>query len=376
MPDSFKQIDLTTSLVSDIAGLRSLESEWNDLLARSTSPQMFLSWEWVVSWLDAIENRIIPFVVVVRDGDGRLRGLAPLYHWRYKFLKLWVDVLQPLADHHTGIMYPGLIIDREHPVAVSRAIGAELLKRKKDYDLIWIPRMGTWHDEVLHLTEGLRDTSLTIRQRPCSYSSTQLPNNVEEYTQQLTRKVSQNLRRATRKVEQAGGEVVTCDNKADLEEFKQALYFLHDRRWTQKGELGLFERRPLAKRFYEEFLPRAAALDWLRIKAIRADDSFKAIKLGYAYDKSLLSVQAGFDPEYISGAANVLLFDVICGAIDEGLEVYDFLCPHTKHKGQWNAKERFGADLYIASNSLISRAIAKAGVWPNGRYLQPIKIPT
>jgi hypothetical protein len=336
---------------------------------------MFLTWEWVVSWLDAIENEIVPFVVVVRDGAGRLCGLAPLYFWRYKFLKLWVDVLRPLGDHHTGIMYPGWILDREDPIAVSRAIGGELSRRKRDYDLIWIPRMGTWNQEVLHLTEGLKDTSLTVRQRPCSYSATQLPSNVEEYSKQLTRKVGQNLRRAARKVSKDGGEIITCDNKADLDDFKQALYFLHDKRWTQKGELGLFERRPLAKRFYEEFLPRAAALDWLRVKAIRADNEFKAIKLGYSYGKSLLSVQAGFDPEYVSGAANVLLFDVISGAIEEGLEIYDFLCPHTKHKGQWNAVERFGADLYIASNSLISAAIARAGVWPNGRYLQPTKIP-
>ncbi|MCU7853324.1 MAG: GNAT family N-acetyltransferase [Candidatus Thiodiazotropha sp. (ex Monitilora ramsayi)] len=367
---------LSVSVITDIPELRALEPEWNNLLKRSSTQQMFLTWEWVVSWLDAIENKITPYTVTVRDTDGRLCGLAPFYFWRYDLLKFPIDVLRPLADHATGLMYPSWIIDEDNSTAISTAIATELANRRKDFDLIWMPRMASWNPGVDYIEKGFQHTGLTVRKRPTSYSAIQLPSTTDEYRGILSKSVAKNLRWRLNKIRKSEGAIVECNNTTDVDQFMHALFDLHGKRWRQKGEAGVFVRRPLEKRFYEEYLPKAASTGWLRLKAIKSSNTFKAIKLGYAYDNTLLSVQGGYDPDYISGAANVLLFDVICGAIEEGLEVYDFLNTHTNHKNQWRGEERFGIDLYVTSNSLISKAISQLGIWPTGRYLRPIEIQT
>ena len=150
-----------------------------------------------------------------------------------------------------------------------------------------------------------------------------------------------------------------------------ALFYLHRLRWQSVGQSGSFVRAPTEAKFHELFAPIALRNNWLRLSALMDGDSFKAVQIGYVYDRTFNSLQEGFDPSAIRGAGNALRGHVIENLIDEGIRDYDFLGGHTDHKHRWSANERFGAEFVIANNSFKGWLTRIIGIWPTGLYLRP-----
>jgi hypothetical protein len=70
--DTFK-----TEIIEDWETVTALESEWNGLLRDSKADIVFLTWEWIRSWVSVAGASVKPFVVVVRNSRTELVGLAP-----------------------------------------------------------------------------------------------------------------------------------------------------------------------------------------------------------------------------------------------------------------------------------------------------------
>src|SRR5207237_1286860 len=65
------------TVIRDPARLPTLDGEWDDLLARSASDTVFLTWDWLRTWYEIYGAEVEPCVVLVRE-DGRLLAAAPL----------------------------------------------------------------------------------------------------------------------------------------------------------------------------------------------------------------------------------------------------------------------------------------------------------
>ena len=89
------------------ASLDALREEWNPLLQRGATNTLFLTWEWQIAWWEAFGAGRNLYVVDVRDDDGALVGIAPLFHQE--------SLVDPAAS------LPALSVER--PVAVG---GGEL----------------------------------------------------------------------------------------------------------------------------------------------------------------------------------------------------------------------------------------------------------
>src|SRR5262245_7656565 len=57
--------------------LRGLRGAWDKLLHEAESTSVFQTWEWVTTWYEHFGSDQDMFVLTVRDGQGRLVGLAP-----------------------------------------------------------------------------------------------------------------------------------------------------------------------------------------------------------------------------------------------------------------------------------------------------------
>ena len=71
---------MEAKIVSSIEVLRDLKGEWNELLAKSKSNTIFLTWEWAYSWAECFVNgdREL-FVICLYDDGNRPIGIAPWY---------------------------------------------------------------------------------------------------------------------------------------------------------------------------------------------------------------------------------------------------------------------------------------------------------
>jgi CelD/BcsL family acetyltransferase involved in cellulose biosynthesis len=361
-------------LVEDWAGLRSLEPEWNPLLARSRADSIFLTWEWIDAWRQAVGEAVRPFVVALRDGQGRVQAIAPLYLGRLRLLGcLSYRTLRILGDYHSGAEYGDWIVPRDRE-QLAPVLASALAAARRCWDCIWMPNVAGWTGARERVLGACAASGLRVRDRPRDFSAAGLPDDYASFWKCLSANARSTIQRQARRIDAEGARFETCATGADVDTFLDALVDLNHRRWRSAGGEGTFHRKPLELAFYRHFTRRAFERGWLRIFALRVGDAFKAVQIGYAYGGSFLQLQEGFDPEAAPGLGNVLRSRAIEACIGEGLRSYDFLGEHTDHKRRWLARPRQGYDLLAGLPGAKNALVLSTGVWPTGRFLRPLPI--
>ncbi len=67
------------TLYRDESGFTALQNEWDDLLRRSRTDTIFLTWEWQTIWWRYVGARRGPLYLLAARDAGRLVGILPLY---------------------------------------------------------------------------------------------------------------------------------------------------------------------------------------------------------------------------------------------------------------------------------------------------------
>lgn len=364
---------LHAAVLRDWDALASLGDDWNRLLARSGADSVFLTWEWIRVWLDCGAGRWQPLIVVVRDADGTVVGIAPFYVAEYRLLHaLPVRVLRLAGDFPTGAEYGDWIVAREREPETCAAIGAALHATRGDWDCIWMPNVSGWSG-ALERTRLIADAAaLQLRARPIHFGYIDLPATLAEYENMLSANRRQQIRRKRRNLlKEPGVALASPRDPAQLARALEDLFRLHHARWMTRGDPGTFVRKPMQAEFYRRFAPVALARGWLRLHTLSHDGETKAIQYGYCYKGTFLQLQEGFDPAYQADAGNVLRHYAIESCIAEGLRHYDFLGEMTEHKTRWQATRRSGCDLLLVREGLRSLPLRLLPVWPTGRHLRP-----
>jgi len=364
-----------TEVLCEWAAIEGLRPEWNALLRASRADTVFLTWEWVAAWREAAGRFASPFVVAVRDAAGALVGLAPLYRAGFRLFGLLpYRGLRVLGDQDSGAEYGDFLAAASVEDEVARALAAGLAGSADAWDLLWMPNVPGWTGAYPRVAESGVAAGLAVRSRQRDFSAAHLPEDPPAFMKALSGNARSALGRQSRHVFEGSAVVFEqCRAGATLPAFLHALFELNHRRWTAVGQSGTFVRKPLERRFYEAFAPRALERGWLRLFALRSGDRFLAVQLGYAYRGTFFQLQEGFDPGAARGVGNVLRWKVIECCIEEGLRVYDFLGEHTEHKRRWLAERRVGYDLLLRRRTPMT--VAAAMFWPSGRYLRPTAIP-
>lgn len=365
-------IGLTAEIITVRDALESYAGEWNALLEQSAARTIFLTWEWISAWLDAVQPDARLLVVIVRDRDGRLIAIAPFYRTRMRLLGLVpYQCLRVIGDCDSGAEYPDVIIRHGFEDEAMSTVLAALLEHGDMWDCIWLPNVAGWTGAYERFRRGCDRTSLHLHQRARTFAAVKLPCTHEAFLMSLSHKRRAYVRRETRRLLRSQRvELAHCDTKTELPDFLAALFRLHHRHWASLGENGSFARHPRMASFYERFAAVALEKGWLRLYALKVCGAIKAVQYGYAYQGSFHAMQEGYDPNATHGIGNVLRNLVFEACIDEGLKIYDFLGGFTDHKRLWRAKERSGHDLFLGRRSLKNRLLFTQKVWPTGKYMQ------
>lgn len=362
---------LRAEVLRDWPAVDALADDWNGLLRRSAADCIFLTWEWIASWREAVGDSVRPLVIAVRDAAGTLVGLGPFYRSRLRLVRVIpYRTLRVLADGPTGAEYPDWIARRDREAEVMRTIAATLAGLAGEWDCLWMPRVSGWSGARERILDAARAEGLHGRQRAKPFAAVSLPATAGEYVARLSAKTRKNVRRETEKIlGRRGARVVSCRTPEEVPRFLEALFRLHHDRWVRKGDQGTFRRKPMGARFYERFAPRALAQGWLRLEGLEEDGELKAVQIGYVYGGVFHALQEGFDPAYEAGVGNVLRARVIEACIGAGLTAYDFLGGITPHKERWLAEPRDGYDLFLGRRNLRNVLLFWREVWPSGRFL-------
>lgn len=321
---------------AEVAGLKDL---WTRLLAASGSANIFLSWEWMANWLDLVGFWGRPRVLLVRDGAGEVKGLAPLFAERAGQASLAPRRLRFMgtgfgADHLGFIARAGEDITPE--------VVTWLTAGRRGWDIVELRWQAEQQAQRLAQALAAHNGAYASALEAADPSPLlRLPPSWEEYRERLGSNLRANLGRYRRKLEREHGAAFRCvRTPEELERVWAALVALHQTRWRDRGQPGSFVK-PYFEILHHRFARIALTQGWLRLYYLEARDRVIAALYCFRYGARVSYFQAGFHPAWAGyGPGRLLMAHAIRSAIEEGAAEFDFMRGGEDHKFRWSPEVR------------------------------------
>jgi CelD/BcsL family acetyltransferase involved in cellulose biosynthesis len=315
-----------------------LRSEWDDLLGANGC--VFLTHEWLFTWWRHLADGRELSIVTARE-DGRLCGVLPLAlrppdrirvtPRRLEFLGSgiigsdYLDViLRPGFEQQTLSAFADWLHGASHVLRLSQlrrgACVAQLLARALD------ARGWTVLDTKINICPFIDLSGHTW----------------ETYLASLTGNHRYNFHRRLKRL--AGSpdfrlQQPSCVNEVlrDLD----TLIELHRKRWQSRAEASEGFATDAIRAFHREFATLAFERNWLRLSTIWLGDRALASLYGLHYGDVFSFYQSGFDPEFASHSAGLVIMGLaIRKALEDGCVEYDLLHGDEEYKFHWTGKTR------------------------------------
>lgn len=336
---------------------RALGKEWNGLLHRSQSNNIFLTWEWMYTWWKHYGAGKDLFVVTVRGDDGVLIGLAPMCIKKVSFHGLAsLKAITFLGTEDVCSDYLDIIASPETHEMVVKAVFDYLDENSKSWDFIILSDVLADSGSYRHIISELDSRKagyFLSDEKECPYIS--LPESYEAYVTGLSKNTRYNLARRARNLD-AG--FFTYDGSESIEKVMEKLFELHGKRMESKtGGRSNF----LLKKLTDFHMEAARVFNdngALRIYSLLVGGEPVAMLYGFRYMDKFFYYQAGMDPDYEKQSAGmVLMANCIRDSIESGLKEFDFLRGSEAYKYKWTGTSRKIVNIVLRSGSLKGKAL-------------------
>jgi CelD/BcsL family acetyltransferase involved in cellulose biosynthesis len=353
-----------TVVITDLAELRSYETEWRELAERRGNA--FLTPEWFWSWMDSYRESVEPAVAATHRADGSLLGLMPLVVATTGRPRTLRFAGAAFADHLHPVCLP------EDEARVASAAAAALTTTTGRWTLAVLDNIDTdsrWCQAFVSApavvgVSAYRDSVLpAIEFGPGGWDAylTASSRNFREQARRLPRRLERVHRVSYRR---------TAD-ESELDRDMRTFFALHDERWSARGGSSLKGAR--ARIFLHHFARSALGRGWLRLWFLELDDVAVAAWYGWRVGDTYGYYQAGFDPKWSHMKVGfVLMVHTVHSAIDEGAGRYDMLLGDEAYKSRFGNTVR-PVHTVTLSNSQPARiaAAAEAMLWRASRKSVP-----
>lgn len=312
-----------------------IRGEWEGLLGRIEWHSFFQTPQWNALWWHHFGKDLELFLILLRDEEGLLRGVAPLYLERGEEGRAIARFIGGLDFSD----YLDFVIEKGSEKAFFKGLGRYLrmLKQRPQLDLHFVFE----ESQALRAENCLLDSpnmAVEVQQEEVC-PVVDLPSGWEEYLKGLRQKDRHELRRKIRRAGSSGNlRVVRTSHHRDLEQDMDTFIQLH--RKSQEAKRG-FMNREMAVFFHDLarilLSERRLALYFLLIDGIPAASLF-----GIRYGDGLALYNSGFDPNWRHISPGIVLIGrVIQEAIDEGCRWFDFLRGNEGYKYRFGARDRW-----------------------------------
>jgi CelD/BcsL family acetyltransferase involved in cellulose biosynthesis len=375
---------LKTELVETTEELASLREAWNALQDEAARTSVFATWEWQYHWWRAYGRGQRLCVVLVRDEDGALLGILPLYvQTLHPFRGLSTRVLRFVGtggDTDPDDLGPVLGKGREEEVA--RALAARVIALW-GWDGLLLTDMHPEEPLAAALVAAAPQAGVRVsRGLSARIAYLELPASWDLYLQSLSRERRWRVRNSRKKLEaQVAARFFVWENAETLDQAVDRLVELHHARWSAAGQRHSFSS-PEYVACHRGVMRACLERGWLRLYCLEADGRVIAMYYFYRFRNQVFLMQGGFDPGYSRlSPGRVLLGHALEHAIGEGNAALDFLRGEHQYKDELASASRDTVFLAGYRRSLggrafrarrehvprlkgaVKRALLRAGLW-------------
>jgi CelD/BcsL family acetyltransferase involved in cellulose biosynthesis len=310
---------LRISLIDQFDALESRRAEWDALVARSTTPTIFQTYEWHESWW-RVFGAEYELWVLLAEADGELVGIAPLMLSRRRVHGVRRRVLEFIGAP-LGSDYCDFIVAQDRPEVLKQLL-ASLYARRDQWDLL--------------LCSEIPDSSPTVKAIPAFFDArhsasvimrlNEAPTCVFENPDEDRKRIKKKDIQAHHNYYKRNGKLEFKD-LTDAEEIKPYLdtfFAQHIARRAQMEEPSQF-LDPRRRTFYQKAIESLAPMGGVVFSILFFEEAPIAFHLGFALANRIVSYTPTFDLAHAKhGPGQVLLKHLLEDALEHKVSEFDF----------------------------------------------------
>ena len=338
-----------------------LRTEWNSLLERSVTNEVFLSWEWIYSWWETFtsENKEL-FILVGKNDLQELVGIAPFYLESKRYMGLTKKkILRLCSSQETDPDHLDIICDKEHAKIYVEAIMSFFEANKTEWDEVVLEGLKQDSNIRRYVSqEGYHLHDFIIKSLPesaCPYLT--INQCFEDYFKSFSGKTRNTLLRKRKKLlvnDNAKFGVITSQ-KDNPENYMKELFSLHNERAKRKGVKTAFTGERIYS-FHKNFVTRSLGSNNAVIFFLSKESTFLVLFYCMKYNNKYYYYQAGISEDgELKSAGTILMLLSIEKAFNEGCSEFDFLRGDEQYKYFWSKDSRQNYSLTIQKNTFQNR---------------------
>lgn len=341
MPDPEKPPPplLHVERIRDLEGWRQLESEWNALLQDSAADAIFLTWEWLDTWLKVYGDGGEWVILTARNQEGRLLGVAPMMQDRGSgTVGRWLRRLLLMGQKaDTASEYLDWILRTGFESMVVESFCAFIFSDQiSSWDILEFTAMRADAPSIPLIKSEFEKRGIVVRVNHTAVSPyMSLPETWEAFLAGQRAKFRQRWNKFHREncviVKVAGKDMTVSEGMALIRQ-------LNESRWGALRQSFLTDRY---RRFHDRVAARLHERGHLMMLFFEVDGQIVAGRYDFAYGKKGWSFQSGWRPEWERiSIGKLMLTQVMRACIERGLVEYDFLGGEASYKEGWSDGRR------------------------------------
>jgi len=333
---------VTHEVVGDPATLEGLRPEWTAALQREHG-NLYATFEWVTSlWKSHFDCRGVDFHVL-RD-RGSLRGIVPVTKTVVHKLRVPLRFYGLLTNEY-GRNHNELILFGDRTEAFLAYLDAT---RSEPWDVLLLGSMvsGGESSRAADAVET-RGKVRVVREPYVSSPYLTLAGHWDDFLAGQSGNFRSDLKRKQKRASQAGMEIQILTRPEEVAEAVDAMNTIETKSWKQETGTAIATIAH-ARRFYEVFLPVAAARGWLHCMLLRLEGRPAAFDMGIIHDGKYYMLKTSYDQEWKEASPGfVLRACVIERLLQMGIREHDFLGDPDPWKLRWTSELRHHENLYL-----------------------------
>ncbi len=334
--------------------------EWNSLLEKSVTNEVFLLWEWIYAWWDGFKDGDKElYILIGENSQGKMVGIAPFYKenkatWR----TINRGILKFCSSSDISPDHLDIICGEEYSDLFLESILEHLKRNGKDWTVIRLDGVGENSFVRKYFKTNREDIKgflvNSILDSECPYLA--LETGFGEYLKSFPRKKRYNLLRERRKLlGEEGIKLKSIHLAGELDKDIENLFLLHAQRAERKGIKTTFCGDKIYN-FHKTFITSLLKEDKIIVLSIHEDAIPLASSYCIKHNNKYYYYQTGISERgEEKSAGTVLLSLLIERAFKEGCLEFDFLRGDEKYKYFWTKHTRFNYSIHIRRDSFLNR---------------------
>jgi len=349
---------LSVSVVDTKDEFARIEADWRRLFAQCARPVPFLTWEWVTTWWRHFGGASRMFVLVARDENDHVVGIAPLQiATRRAFGLATVRSMEFLGYRGSSVCPDHLdfLVDGGASVPVREALAKAIFAHHEAWDRMELADVSEDSPITEMVNRHAAEADLPTEQGPsqvCPYVP--LPPTWDALLKAAKEKRRSLIKWRRKKLLQTYNVRFECLSAPEsVHPAIDTLARLHTLSRQRKGESGNFHL-PEYLKFHHEVAEVMARAGYLYFAQLDCNGQPAACSYGFHVGSVLYDYQKGFDPAFSRDGAGSVLTGMM---IEDGIErlhaqEVDFLRGTEEYKYFWTSRDRKTRSILVWSRNV------------------------